>query len=354
MISSGKIDWGKITGLAEELGESHSGAGQIAAPSLELIGTTLNQLIQDRDWPNVIRLREIFTPLIARDAIGVLPLFQRMSQEAIHAAEQLGDKKELAHLLGANGHNLHRQGLHRESILAFDRAAQLYREVGDKFEAVKNYYMTSLCYMGLGETIRARRILDKVLEEVGEDNPWRGNPFQVKAWMARDEGDLQKAERLLHQALDLQKRSENSDILVAGTLADLGEVVGLKGSGEEAKDYFRQSLEILGRYEGQYTRQEARTQTKQAELLMREGNYEDAITQLNQAYDKVRVYGTYYDQLWKTQMLLALVYFRQGKWWASWGRIKAAREIYKATGRTTVEFVKQVLGRIRVGSGFST
>jgi tetratricopeptide (TPR) repeat protein len=83
--------------------------------------------------------------------LGGSELLKELDQKAIEAARQLDDRAELAHLLGARGHNYHRQGYHRNAIEVFDESAKLYREIGEDFPALKNYYMTSLCYRALGD-----------------------------------------------------------------------------------------------------------------------------------------------------------------------------------------------------------
>lgn len=70
------------------------------------------------------------------------------------------------------------------------------------------------------------------------DDPWRGNPLQIMAWLTQDEGDLPTSEKLLREVLSLHERGSDTDILIAGTLADLGEVVGLQRRFIEAIEYF--------------------------------------------------------------------------------------------------------------------
>ena len=90
--------------------------------------------------------------------------------------------------------------------------------------------MTSLCYRALNNRNKARTILVDVLRQVEPDDPWRGDPLQVMAWLTQDEGDLPGTEKLLREVLALHQQATDADILIAGTLADFGEVVGLQGN----------------------------------------------------------------------------------------------------------------------------
>ena len=351
MPSTTQVSWEELTSLASKLEKPGTGPGSVPETEWRLIETALDTLLAAEDWNGIIRLRKIFRSLIARDTVGVLPLFKQLSYEAMTAAEQVGDKKELAHLLGADGHNLHRQGYHQEAIEVFEKSSRLYQEIDESFESLKSFYMTSLCYRALGNRSLARQILKQVLLKVDKDNPWRGNPLQVLAWLAQDDGQLQYAEQLLRESLDLQRQTKDPDILAAGTLADLGEVVGLQKRNVEAKELFERSLAILKIHEGQYDRQEARTKLKLAELTMREGNYAEALRLLDSADDKIRGYGHYYDLLWRIEMTRAFVFLRQGRWGGVIRKMRVVLHYRRELGLANKLFVQQLVNRLRVGTG---
>jgi len=345
------VDWAELESLAEKLAEPGLGPGSVPEVEWGIIEQALDALLAEEHWEGIIRLRGMFTPLLARDTAGGLPLLQRLDDTAIESARRTDDIAELAHLLGAKGHNLHRQGYHREAIEVFEESAKLYQEIGEPFQSLKSYYMTSLCHRALGNRVRADQVLSQVLQQVGEDNPWRGNPLQVMAWLAQDDGRLVEAERLLREALSLQEQCPDSDILVAGTLADLGEVVGLQGRIAEAKEIFQRSLSILGKYAGQYDRQEARAKLKLAELLMRQGEHEQALHFLDQADDRVRGYGHYYDLLWRIELARAFVYLRQGRLGSVIRKLRAVLRYRRELRLSNVMLAKQLVTRLRAGTG---
>lgn len=345
------IRWDELTSLSERLLEPGSGPGSVPETEWREIEIALDALLAAQDWVGVIRLRRTFRALVARDTVGVLPVFRRLSREAVVAAERIGDIEEQAHLLGAEGHNLHRQGYHHQAISAFEKSSSLYREAGIPFESLKNFYMTSLCYRALGDAQQAQRILDQVLQEVPKGNPWRGNPLQVMAWLAQDEGQLRRAEELLGEALNLQAQTSDPDILVAGTLADLGEVIGLQDRPAEAKALFEKSLAIIQSHQGQYDRQEARTKLKLAEFTVREGRNDEALRLLDEADDKIRGYGHYYDLLWRIEMVRALVFFRQGEWGSTIRKMRAVLRYRKELGLSNSLFARQLIKRLRLGVG---
>ena len=351
-MSNNDINWDHLTALAEELLLPEKGAGGAHSNDLEQIADALDTLIKDNDWEGIIRLRELFTGLIARDSIGIHSILQRLTDHALVAADKLGDIKELAHLYGANGHNLHRQGFHLRALEDFSQAARLYAEIGNEWESLKNYYMTALCERALGHAAEAQKILGNVLTRTAPDNPWRGNPLTVQSWLARDEGDLVKAEALLRDALTLLPKNADPDILVAGTLADLGEVLGLQGKVEEAHLCFQQSLDLIQKYQGQYDRQEARTKMKLAELEMREEKFANALQSLAQADDLISVYGTYRDMLWKIELLRAMVFIHQKKIGSAIRKFRVAKTIYEELGLPLEGFLQNIADRLKLGAGF--
>lgn len=306
------IDWEALAHLADQSTQSGESPGAIPDTEWEKLRQALASLQLAEDWAGIVQLRHLFTGLLARDSAWGIPDIKRLDDVAIGAARQLNDAAELGHLLGARGHNLHRQGFHEESVVAFEDSAQNYQRCGDEFGALKSTFMTSLCYRALNERGKARRILEDVLQKVGPTDPWRGNPLQVMAWLTQDEGDLPGTEKLLREVLALHEQAEDSDILIAGSLADLGEVVGLQGHIPEAREIFQRSLSILAQYEGQYDRQEARSKLKYAELLMRQKLFDEALELLDESDDKASGYGHYYDLMWRIELARAMIYARKG------------------------------------------
>ncbi len=341
------VDWAKLEALAKHMAEPGIQPGSVPEGEWRVISQTLNNLRIAQDWSGIIRLRETFTDLLARDTVWGLAIMKDVDGEAILAARYIHDKPMLAHLLGARGHNFHREGQHHQAIQVFAESATLYNEIGAAFAALKSYYMTSLCYRALGDRNHARFILNDVLARLDANDPWRGNPLQVMAWLARDERQWHAAEALLTEALHWQEQSQNPDILVAGTLADLGELVGLQGRTNEATAYFAQSLRILQQHEGQYDRQEARTKLKLAELLIRSHDYQRALRLLDEADDKIRVYGHYYDLMWRIELTRALVYARQAQFIPALRKIRAAIRYRQQLGLSISLLVKPALTRWR-------
>jgi tetratricopeptide (TPR) repeat protein len=350
-MSEEQVNWEELAALAEKLSQSGLSPGSVSQTEWQKIETALNKLCASQDWAGIVRLRNIFDPLIARDSVTVFPLFKRLSQEAITAAAISGDKTELAHTLDAEGHNLHRQGYHREAIEAFEKSAGLYRELGETFRALESFYMTALCHRAVENQRQARLVLEEVLRQVDKDDLWRANPLQVLAWLVQDEGRLPETEALLRQALQLYCQSPNTDIQIVGALADLAEVVGLQGHTIEAQSLFEEGLTILKAYEGQYDRQEARTKLKLAELLIREGKYETALCLLDQADDKIRRYGHYYDLLWRIETARSFAFFRQKKWGSAIRKMRMALYYRRQIGLSNTVFAKQLIRRAQLGIG---
>ena len=303
--------WQQLAALADQLAQPGLPPGEIAGDDWKIIDETQERLLAAGDWEGLLRLRNLFTALLAQDSVTGLPVLQRLDDLAISAARQLGNQAELGHLLGARGHNLHRQGFHERAIAAFDESAKAYWGIGKERPGLESYYMESLCYRAVGKRTRAKEILADVLARIDPQDPWRGNPLQVLAWLLQDEGRLADAEALLREALELEKKTADPDMLVAGNLADLAELVGILGRTEEARGLFNESLAIFDRHQGQYERQEARTLLKYSELWMHQKDFERALEMLNRADDKIRKYGHYYDLLWQIELAKAFIYLRK-------------------------------------------
>ncbi len=346
------VDWEELNTLAEKMASPTMGPGVVAESEWRVLEQALDRLRALRDWEGIIRLRERFAFLVTGDTTGGLPLVQRLNTEAIEAAKRTGKVALAARFLHAEGHNLHRQGYHERAIEAFEQSAELYRRIGEDFRALESYYMTALCHRALGNRAAARQVLNQVLQQVDEEDPWRANPLQVMAWLTQDEGDLEKAERLLREALTLYEQYQGPEgVLVVQTLADLGEVVGLQGRYEEALEIFDRALDLGSRLSGQFGRQEARTKLKLAEVLMRRGQYEHALRLLDEADDKVRGYGHYYDLLWRIELARAFIYWRQRRWGSVVRKLRMVLYYRHQLGLSNTALARQLISRLRMGTG---
>lgn len=341
-----EVDWHVLETLAARLEQPGVSPGSLAEAEWRCLPAAVQCLTDQEDWPALLQLRRLFRPLMARDSAGAMPVFLELSESAAVAAEKLGDWKELAGILGAYGHNLHRQGFHARAAAVFERSAQLYQDLGESFEALKNRHMTALCYRALGQRLRARQVITRVLAETGPSNPWRSNPLQVLAWLEQDRGDLHSARALLDEAATLQRHTTGAEILLAGTLPDLGEVRGLLGDPAGAVACFRESLAILAGHERLYARLEARTREKWAELAWRQGDHAHALALLDEADDLIRGHGQYPDLMWRIEMVRGFVFLRRDDWRTAWHKLRSTLAYRRALGLSTRVFAQQLLSRL--------
>jgi tetratricopeptide (TPR) repeat protein len=338
-------DWVKLEQLSSRLTQSEVEPGSFPDRDWRIIELALNFLVDEQDQRGLVRLRNMFNLLFVGDTMSGLAILRQLDDHAIEAARHLGDKRELAHLLGAKGHNLHRQGYHQDAISAFDASAKNYREIGEDFPALESYYMTALCYRALGNTKRAKEILGIVFSNTSPDDPWRANPLQVMAWLSQDEGKLIDSEKLLRQALALYKETKDSDTLIAGALADLGEIADIMGRVQEAGELFEGSLSILSKHTGQYDRQEARVLVKYSESLMHQGNFANVRKLLDRADDKVSRYGHYYDLLWQIELAKAYLFLHEGQLAKCFAKLRSALRIRRHLGLSNALLVQHVIQR---------
>ena len=339
------VDWQRHRQIVKQFSAPGFGPGRMSDEDLRLLQESLDTLIQNEDWSGILRLRKLYDDMMARDTMSAHPVTQKLSQRAIQSARRLNDIPELAHLLGAYGHNLHRQGYHQRALDAFEEASRLYEDLGDKRESLKNYFMMGSCYKGLGRIRTAIDVFHNVLESLEENDLWRGHPLQALAWIRRDQGYLRRAERLLAESLRLQRLSDDSDIVVAGTLADLGELKGMQGYLDAGMLLIDESLKILSHHQGQYLRQEARSKAKLASLLIKAGNHNEAMALLNNADDTIRQ-SAYYDEIWKIEIIKSLSYLRRLKFRSAFRKINSAWCIFQQLGTSRVNFWRQIMRRL--------
>ena len=346
------IDWEALHALAKKLDAADLSPTELDIAEWAKLDEALSWAIREHDDESVVRLRLLFGFLLARDTVTGMPVMQRLETKAIEAAERIGDWRNLADFWGARGHNLHRIGFHKESIESFERAYALYTELNQPFEALKSWYMTALCYRALGQREKAKRIIHDILDNIEKTNPWRGNPLQVQAWLFRDEGRLGEAEKSIRAALEAHAQVENGDILVAGALADLGEILSMQSRFAEAESCFEQSLTILAQYPGQYQRQVARTQWKLAEMLIDAGRPDAALALLTQADDAIRSYGAYYDLLWRIELARSRAYFHLRDYFGAWRKLRMTIRLRSSLGLSNRLLLKTFTRRLHSILGF--
>ncbi|NOX62893.1 MAG: tetratricopeptide repeat protein [Chloroflexi bacterium] len=339
------IDWDALHLLAQKLDSADLTPTGLDVAEWSKLDSALSRALRERDDEAVVRLRLLFGFLLARDTVTGLQTMQRLEREAIESAKRLEDWQNLADFLGAQGHNLHRKGYHEEAIESFEQAYALYTQLDQPFEALKNWFMTALCHRALGDREKAQNIIRDILQNVDEHDPWRGNPLQVRAWLLRDEGRLEEAEQAMRAALEAHAQVADGDILVAGALADLGEILSMQRRFTEAEPCFRQSLAILARHPGQYQRQVARTQWKYGEMLIETGQPNAALTLLAKADDAIRPYGAYYDLLWRIELARALAYIKLHNLPGAWRKFRITLRLRRELNLSNWILVKQMLRR---------
>lgn len=354
----------KLSELAAEMSSAKADPSAFLEERLRIIDEALGQMLRVDDKVGIIWMRTLFNPLLARDSAIAIPQFQRLDDNAIACAEQIDEPATLAPLLDERGRNLHKQGYHNDALDFFNRATEQYQASNNDYQALRSYYMTASCHRAVGNVKEAQSVLDYVFSQTDPDDPWLGNPLQVQGWIQRNTGRLDEAEHSFLQALALQRRLDDpdtlrsqlnsSDILVAGTLADLGEVAGLQGRAEEAQDYLYQSLTLLTKYGGQYNRHIARSSLKLAEVLIFDNQHRAAQKLLNEANDRICASnqsttgaGHYYDVLWRLELLHGLIYIQLGELSKGLRKWRSAWRYRRNLGLTTGLLLQQIFTRLR-------
>jgi len=301
------VDWSELRALAgRDLHEARE-------EDVETIVAAVRTLHEAGAWSELVELRELFAGVVAGQAVTVGTLGRlrdELEAAAIQAAGALADPGTQGRFHFDRGHFLHQVGFHQEAIDAFDEAARLHRRAGDAGSALRALHMTALCLRALGRHAAAERVVDAVIEQAGE-SAWRAHPRQVKAWLLTDRGDQAGAERLLREALELHRAGDAPDHgdMLADVQADLAELLAATGRLAEAREAFRESLELLDSRPEPFDRLRAQTVRKYAAMVSATGDQRAALELL---IPEERRSAVYTDLLWKIELVLAAVYWRAG------------------------------------------
>ena len=345
------IDWIALQAFSEKVTKSGNDPANFLADDWEAVRVALAKLEKEEDHEGIIKLRNMYNDLLARDSLWGSQIIQDLDALSINSARKTGNMTELGHYLGSRGHNFHRQGFHQKAIAAFTESYKVYFASGQKKQAIRSYYMTSLCYRALNQRDKAKDILQHVLSQLDENDPWQGNPKQVLAWIMQDEGKISSAEQLLSEALVHFQMSENSDILIAGACTDLGEIMSLQHKYIESNDYFQRSLSIYQNYLGQYNRQEARTLLKIAESYMRQKDFNKAYDLLSKADQLISMQGHYYDLMWRIEIANVIIFAHRRKFKNMLLKLQMVFRYRKILGLSNWYLVKQFIERMIKGIG---
>lgn len=338
------LNWAEIEELALELEHSD---GTIEERLRNQLVQYLSTVVQTGDDEAIIRFAETFRFLSS--GLGEQWLLTAFvvaySDAAIEAAIRLGRPKLAGQYHYDLGHLRHRQGKHRLAIQRFDTAFNYFSQAGETFRAREAYFMTSLCYRALGSTNKALEIIEQVLRETGDD-PWRANPLEVRAWIEQARGDLTRAEATLRQVLDGYRELGSSYFpQLAQALADMGEILSLKGDIDGAMDCFRESRSRLESLSPTDYRLLIRTLIKQAEALLYAGRIADAEKTLHDA-DRQLPGAGHYDLRWRVFFALSLVNFRQLRLQDAWYHFSLTRRYRQELGLSTMRLLIDTVLRL--------
>jgi len=348
-LSTNSLIWDEITELANLVQSSDSYVYYVEEVRA-IINKSLGRLTSTSNWEGVIRLRRMFEFLGGGETLRLGSEMTHLNEQAIQAAQKIGDNNAAGQFLHDKGQALHRQGNHIEAIKALQQSIEHYKRASNDFRGRESYFMTALCYRALGDRKLARQIIEQVLEETGEDL-WRANPLSVMSWLEQDEGKLDQAETLLREAITLfEKLKGSNDVQVGQSLTDLAEVVGFQGRYAEANMIFQRAIDIFNEQLSVHSRQLARALLKKAEVELRQNNLSQAKEILRQA-DLTIAEAEYHDLMWRIQLAKAEVDLKQRDFVSFRRHIRLALKYRHAIGLTDWALIQQYLSRQRMGTG---
>ncbi|MCA9710499.1 MAG: tetratricopeptide repeat protein, partial [Myxococcales bacterium] len=189
-------------------------------------------------------LIEIYTDLGDHDTAD------QWVEHARTSFERLGDAPSLElTLLSTIGILRQEQGRYPEPLQVQLRALELLPDEGDEIRRAKAHNNLGATYDYAGEHARAIEHFERALAlyeaRRGPDHPDNVYPLANLAWARMEVGELDRAEPLLHRAIDLQRRANTSDTYALATLlSHLGSLHAQRGQHPQALATYEEALTV--------------------------------------------------------------------------------------------------------------
>lgn len=276
------LPWSRIEAFTAEVVTSDGRVDNLAA-RLAAVWRSVREAGSPEE---IIRFGLLLAPLNdgRGERWGLYDLLYQINAAVAEAAEAVGEHVVAGRFWHDQGQMLHRKGFTRAALEVFQRSAQDFERGKAAFQQTESIFMTALCYRALGDVSKAKAVLTAILAEV-EGTSWRANPLNVLAWLERDEGNYAEAERLFVEAISLlaQEATSSSQLVLAQTLTDLGELNTRMQLYDKAEQNFLDSIARLKALDPVDTRQLVRSYLKLSKLMRKRQNLKECDRLLKEA-----------------------------------------------------------------------
>lgn len=209
---------------------------------------------------------------LAYQQLGLWAEAEKAIAQSLNLLENLDNSKErfaiLAQTLDVQGQLQLARGKAEAALTTWQRAANIYQQIGDGAALTRNCINSAQALQALGLYIQAQKILEEV-EQTLENQPDSvlkaaglrslGNVLQVV-------GNLEKSQQVLEQSLAFAS-SSSSDQAVSETLFSLGNTARAQRDTKAALDYYQQaanaSTDLSTRIQAQLNQLSLLIETKQ-------------------------------------------------------------------------------------------
>ncbi|MEM9453178.1 MAG: serine/threonine-protein kinase [Myxococcota bacterium] len=233
------------------------------------------------------------------------------------------------------------QGRYQEALVVQRRQLELLPSEGDEIRRAKTHNTLGATYEYAGQhrqaTVHFEQALTLFEARRGPDHPDNVFPMANMAWSLMNLGEFDRAEPLLHRAIDLVRRTNASDAYVLATLlSHLGSLHAERGQHQRALEVYREALGVAEPEFGTEHPLVGNLVLNMAGELGGLGQPE----QERQTYERAlgileRALGPEHDDVALALCNLAEVLVRQGQPTQALGLIERANAIYEAKGELT-------------------
>lgn len=251
--------------------------------------------------------------------LGLLGGARKLKEQALQARRRAdpSDSHELAVELNNLGRLDYDVGEHDAAEAHFQEAVAVWERLGstDVVIGLRNLAAVAMAQKRYEEALhRHEQILDRQRADLDAGSPEIADTLYSLGSLHRRRGELEPAESLMGEALDLYEAAYGSDhTRVATVKSSLGRVLYLKGRFDEARTLYEQALDTHRRLLGDDHVRVAVNRRILAELLLDQGEIETAGELLVSALDALQRAGANPSSIARTETLLGSYHGASGR-----------------------------------------
>jgi tetratricopeptide (TPR) repeat protein len=170
---------------------------------------------------------------------------EKMYQESLKLAKELGDKSGIAITLHQLGMIHQDQGRYEEAEKMYQESLKIAKELGDKSGIASTLHQLGNIHYAQGRYEEAEKMYQeslKIKEELGDKSGIASTLHQLGN-IHQDQGRYEEAEKMYQESLKIKEELGNKSG-IASTLHQLGNIHYAQGRYEEAEKMYQESLKL--------------------------------------------------------------------------------------------------------------